>query len=101
MPAAKSAWRCCEVFALDWPLALASSSTVRGAWASRSRISSRVALANALPMIEIASKRAFLAPGADILLLFKWTLDSLSGVLRRDAEQVVAAAMKELVDVDE
>src|SRR3954447_25064837 len=58
MPAACSACRCCEAFAVDWPLARASSSTVRGAWASRSSSSRRRGLANALPISAIASKRA-------------------------------------------
>ena len=41
MPAACSACRCWEVFAVDCSLARASSSTLRGAWASRSSSSSR------------------------------------------------------------
>src|SRR5215208_6061336 len=59
MPAACSACRCCEVLAIDCPVARASWSTVRGAWASRSRISSRSGLANALPISAIASNSAF------------------------------------------
>src|SRR4051794_2055619 len=55
MPAAWSAWRCCDAFAVDCSLARASSSTVRGAWASRSSSSSRRGLANALPIRAIAS----------------------------------------------
>src|SRR3954469_10504433 len=58
MPAAWRAWRCWEVFAVDWSLARASSSTVRGAWASRSSSSRRRGLANALPIRAIASKTA-------------------------------------------
>src|SRR3954451_13407176 len=58
MPAACSACRCCEAFAVDWSLARASSSTVRGACASRSSNSSRRGLANALPMRAMASKTA-------------------------------------------
>src|SRR5438876_1834345 len=56
MPAACSACRCWEVFAADWSLARASSSTVRGACASRSSISRRRGLANALPISAMASK---------------------------------------------
>src|SRR3954454_8723186 len=56
MPAACSACRCCDVFAVDWALARARSSTVRGAWARRSSISRRRGLANALPIRAIASK---------------------------------------------
>src|SRR4051794_27131564 len=81
MPDTWSACRCCEVFAFDCPLAFASSSTVRGAWASRSSSSSRVALENALPMIAIASKRAVLFC-LDPVDLFKRTLDSLSSKFR-------------------
>src|SRR3954466_2667973 len=58
MPAACSACRCCDVFAVDWSLARASASTVRGAWASRSSSSRRRGLANALPIRAIASKTA-------------------------------------------
>src|SRR3954449_13059693 len=58
MPAACSPCRCWEAFAVDWPLARASSSTVRGAWASRSSNSRRRGLANALPISAIASKTA-------------------------------------------
>src|SRR3954469_21461666 len=58
IPAACSACRCCEVFAVDWSLVRASSSTVRGAWASRSSSSRRRGLANALPMRAMASKSA-------------------------------------------
>src|SRR3954449_7869288 len=58
MPAACSPCRCWEAFAVDWPLARASSSTVRGAWARRSSNSRRRGLANALPISAIASKRA-------------------------------------------
>src|SRR5919198_1542331 len=61
MPAARSACRCCEVLAVDWPLARASSSTLRGACASRSSSSSRTGLANAFPISAIASKSAFFA----------------------------------------
>src|SRR3954452_7141989 len=58
MPAACSACRCWEAFAVDCPLARASSSTVRGACASRSSSSRRRGLANALPITAIASKSA-------------------------------------------
>src|SRR3954462_407960 len=58
MPAACSACRCWEAFAVDCPLARASSSTVRGAWASRSSSSRRRGLANAFPISAIASKTA-------------------------------------------
>src|SRR5919205_2445063 len=58
MPAACSAWRCWEALAVDWSLARASSSTVRGAWASRSSSSSRRGLANALPIRAMASNSA-------------------------------------------
>src|SRR3954453_8153191 len=58
MPAACSPCRCWEAFAVDCPLARASSSTVRGAWASRSSNLSRRGLANALPISAIASKTA-------------------------------------------
>src|SRR5918999_1698218 len=57
MPAARSACRCWETFALDWPLSRASSSPLRGACASRSSSSSRTGLAKALPISAIASKR--------------------------------------------
>src|SRR5918992_3662595 len=57
MPAARSACKCWETFALDWPLSRASSSPLRGACASRSSSSSRTGLANALPISAIASKR--------------------------------------------
>src|SRR5215208_6806749 len=58
MPAACSACRCCEVLAVDCSLAFASSSTVRGACASRSSSSRRRGLANALPIRAIASNSA-------------------------------------------
>src|SRR5215212_8079184 len=58
MPAACSACRCWEVFAIDCSLARASWSTVRGAWASRSSSSSRRGLAKALPISAIASNSA-------------------------------------------
>src|SRR5829696_1594848 len=58
MPAARRACRCWEVFAVDWPLARASSSTLRGACASRSSSSKRRGLANALPISAIASNSA-------------------------------------------
>src|SRR4051794_38826372 len=58
MPAACSDCRCCEAFAVDWSLARASSSTVRGACASRSSNSRRRGLAKALPMRAMASKSA-------------------------------------------
>src|SRR4051812_29935921 len=58
MPAACSACRCCDVLAVDCSLALASSSTVLGAWASRSSNSKRRGLANALPINAIASNSA-------------------------------------------
>src|SRR5215212_5774284 len=67
MPAAWRACRCCEVFALDCPLARANSSTVRGAWASRSSSSSRRGLANALPISAIASNSASFARPESIL----------------------------------
>src|SRR5215212_9005219 len=59
MPAACSACRCCDVFALDCPVAPASWSTVRGACASRSSNSSRRGEANPLPIRAMASKTAF------------------------------------------
>src|SRR5215208_6130115 len=62
MPAACSACRCCDVLAVDCSLAFASSSTVRGAWASRSSSSSRRGLANALPIEAIASNSASFSP---------------------------------------
>jgi len=55
-----SAWRCWDVFAVDWPLTRASCSTVRGACASRSSSSSRTGLEKALPVIALASNRAAL-----------------------------------------
>src|SRR5215218_3156754 len=58
MPAAWRACRCWEVFAVDWPLARASSSTLRGACASRSSSSKRRGLAKALPISAIASNSA-------------------------------------------
>src|SRR5215217_742771 len=58
MPAACSACRCWEVFAIDCSLARARSSTVRGAWASRSSSSRRRGLAKALPISAIASNSA-------------------------------------------
>src|SRR6266508_5018874 len=58
MLAACSACRCWEVFAVDCSRARASSSTVRGAWASRSSSSRRRGLANALPISAIASNSA-------------------------------------------
>src|SRR4051812_38626823 len=57
-PAAWSACRCWDVLAVDCSLARASSSTVRGAWESRSSSSRRVALANALPITAMASNNA-------------------------------------------
>src|SRR3954447_1618096 len=73
MPAARSAFRCWETFAVDWSLACASASTVRGAWASRSSSSSRTGLPNALPIRAIASNsacfcgRAILRYSSDLL----------------------------------
>src|SRR5215212_5382493 len=58
MPAACSACRCWEVFAIDCSLARAISSTLRGAWASRSSSSRRRGLAKALPISAIASNSA-------------------------------------------
>ena len=58
IPAACRACRCWEALAVDWPLARASSSTLRGACASRSSNSSRRGLANALPITAIASNSA-------------------------------------------
>src|SRR5919197_12209 len=78
IPAAWSACRCCEVLALDCPVARASSSTVRGAWARRSRISSRRGLAKAFPIAAIASKSASLASAGPIRLLLKRSIDTLS-----------------------
>ena len=52
---------------MDWPLARASSSTVRGACASRSSSSSRRGLANALPISAIASNSAFFRRPISIL----------------------------------
>src|SRR5918999_6590120 len=83
IPAACSAWRCWDVLAVDWPLARASSSTVRGACASRSSSSSRLGLANALPITAIASNSASLAWGETIWLLFNRSIDSLSSVFFR------------------
>ena len=78
MPAACSACRCWEVFAVDCSLARASSSTVRGAWASRSSSSSRRGLANALPISAIASNSASFCARELHPLLFNRSLDSLS-----------------------
>src|SRR4051794_11681225 len=58
MPAACSACRCWDALAVDCSLAFASSSTVLGAWASRSSSSRRRGLANALPIRAIASNSA-------------------------------------------
>src|SRR5215204_2197795 len=74
MPAAWRACRCWEVFAVDWPLARASSSTVRGAWASRSSSSRRRGLAKALPISAIASNSASFS---DLPLTIDYSIDRL------------------------
>src|SRR3954453_19197078 len=84
MPAARNACRCCDVLAVDWPLARASSSTLRGACASRSSNSSRTGLANALPISAIASNSAFFASREPIRRYSIDRLNSCQACGRRD-----------------
>src|SRR5215207_9569478 len=99
MPAARSACRCCDVFAVDCPLARASSSTERGACASRSRSSSRTGLANALPISAIASKSAALDSRS---LIPCYSMELLracqAGGLRRDVSRLPPELRDELYD---
>src|SRR5829696_5367383 len=83
MPAARRACRCWEVFAVDWPLARASSSTLRGACASRSRSSRRRGLAKALPITAMASNSVVFGWSE---ATFRYSIDNLiscQGLIRR------------------